>query len=245
MRRLLLAAAVAAITLAVMAVPAGARKKAAQTTVAHKFIGSENVEARVAATGEQEFAFKPFAVTCEKAKSSKAGQATTWPSESLFTVVKYSGCTATSSLPGMEELELKAKFLTPVDLNFNADGYVEAGAEGKLSEGKLQNAGEIEIALSGPFKCTIDVEPGVFPANGGVKPGKTFEVAKYANEEVKVEKGSKVSVKHKVAITTAITKMAYELEGEFCEALDKTEGKAGTYTGDLLAELPKGNLSWE
>ena len=34
------------------------------------------------------------------------------------------------------------------------------------------------------------------------------------------------------------------LEGEFCEALAKSEGKTGTYDGHLLAELPKGDLNW-
>jgi hypothetical protein len=56
-----------------------------------------------------------------------------------------------------------------------------------------------------------------------------------------IEKGKKAgTTQTKLAIDTALTKMPYEFEGEFCEAFSKTEGKTGTYSGALLAELPKG-----
>ena len=49
----------------------------------------------------------------------------------------------------------------------------------------------------------------------------------------------------KLAIATALTKVPYELEGEFCEALPKTEYKNGSYASSLVAEIKKGSISWE
>lgn len=243
MRRVLLTATLAVAALAVAVAPAAAHKGAA-TGVSHKFTGSETAEPRFAGES-QEFIAKPFTITCEKAKSSKTGATTTFPSENLLGVIKYSDCTATAALRGMEELELKAKFAEPVDLNFHANGYVEVGSGGTVTAGKLEGAGEIEIKLSGAIKCTIDLEAGTYPVKAATKPEELYEAAKFTPEEVKVEKGKKVTVKHNLSIATTLTKIPYEFEGEFCEAFNKTEGKNGEYTGTLLAELPKGNLGWE
>ncbi len=243
MRRLFGAHALAACMLVVGAAPALARGLT-DAAGPQQFLGSETAEPRFTGSGQQEFAFKPFTVTCEVAKSTKTGVTPQWPSQSLFAEIKFSGCTASAKLHGMEGLELKAKFLTPVQLNFDANGFVEAGAGGKPADGKLAGAGSIEIALSGAFKCTIDVEAGSFPAKAVKEPGEVYEAAQFKLEEVKLEKGKKTGVEDKLAIATALSKMDYTLEGEFCEALSKTEGKTGTYDGDLLAELPKGDLNW-
>jgi hypothetical protein len=244
MRRSLLALALAASTLAAAAQPALAHK-VRQAGVAHKFTGSEAAEVRASGSGVQEFVYGPFTVTCEKARSIKTGTMTSWPSESFLVQMKYSECEATAALHNMEELELKAKFLTPVSLVYHANGFVEAGAGGTLTGGKLVGASAIEIALGGVFKCTIDVEPGTFPVKAIKKPEEMFEAASYKVEETTIEKGKKTSVRKTLAIKTALAKMTYELEGEFCEALSKTEGRTGSYTGSLLAELPKGSLGWE
>lgn len=242
MRRLLLAPTLAASALAIAATSALAHKPA-QIVTKHEFTGSEQIEVRAAASGAQKFTFGPFAVTCEKAKSGHG--TASWPSETLSVQMKYSGCSAVASLRGMGELDLKAKFLTPLTLNFHANGFVEAGAEGTIAGGKLEGATEAEIALSGPFKCTIDVEPGTFPSRALRKPEEQFEVATYKVEETKIEKGKHAGVQDKLAIATALSKMAYEFEGQFCEALSKTEGVSGAYAGTLLAELPKASLGFE
>jgi len=244
MRRSLLAPALAASALAIAATPALAHR-AAVAAAPHAFTGSEQLEVRASASGAQTFTFGPFAVTCEKAKSVTGHGTAMWPSQTLAVEMKYSGCSAVAMLHGMGELKLKAKFLTPLTLNYHSNGFVEAGAEGTVVDGKLEGAHEAEIALSGAFKCTIDVEPGTFPARAIKKPEEQFEAATYKVEEEKIEKGKKVGVQDKLAITTALSKMAYEFEGEFCEALSKTEGKSGSYSGALLAELPKANLGFE
>jgi hypothetical protein len=237
-----LAPALAVSVLALAAAPAVAKKKA-EPLNPHKFVGTVNAEPRFA--GESaEFGLKPFTITCEKAKSTSSGVTPTFPSKTLTAVVRYSGCEAEATL-NKAEYELKAKFLSAVTFNYRANGVVEVGAGGTVKEGKLEGAGEIEIAVKGPFKCTIDIEAGTYPVNSLKKPEAEFEAAKFENEEETIEKGKGSVVVKKLAINTALTKMPYELEGEFCEALPKTEYTTGTYSGSLVAEIKKGDIGWE
>lgn len=243
-RRLLAAVAIALAGLALGVAPALARK--AKVVVSHHFTGSEMAEPKFTATSGQEFVFKPFTISCEKAKSAKTGAATSFPAESILTEVKFSGCEATAELHGLGEHELKARFESPVSIDYHANGFVEIGSGGTISEGKLTGAGSIEIALSGQFRCTIDVEAGTYPAAAANNPNKLYEAAIFTPEEVKIEKGKKSFTKKRLAVKNAFTRLPYAFEGEFCEAFAKTEGKAGSYSGTLQAELPKfGSLGWE
>jgi hypothetical protein len=243
MRNTLVAATALVVALLALAAPAGAQKKA-QTPNPHKFVASANAEPRFSG-GTQEFQFKPFTITCEAAKSTPSGVTPTFPSKTLTAVVKYSGCEAEAKIAS-SEYELKARFLSPVTFNLHANGYVEMGAGGTVKEGKLEGAGPIEIAVKGPFKCLIDVEAGTYPAKALTKPEGEYEAVKYKDEEVTVEKGHKGPVvEHKLGIAAALTKLPYELEEEFCEALPNTEGTSGTYTGALTAEIKNATIGWE
>ncbi len=130
-------------------------------------------------------------------------------------------------------------------LNYHANGVVEIGAGGTVTKGKLEGAGEIEIAVKGPFKCTIDIPPGTYPSKSVNKPEAQYEATKFTTEEEAIERGKTSIVLKRLELGTALTKVPYELEGEFCEALPKTEFTAGTYEGSLLAEIKKGQISWE
>ena len=99
------------------------------------FVGSEAAEPRFTATGDQEFVFKPFTVSPKQAKSTRTALTPEWPAQSLIAEVRYSGCTATAKLGAIGEVELKARFAAPVDLDFNANGFVEAGVGGKHQMG--------------------------------------------------------------------------------------------------------------
>ena len=60
-----------------------------------------------------------------------------------------------------------------------------------------------------------------------------------------VEKGAATTVKDQVAITTALTKIGYELEaGDSAKRLPKPEGRTGAYDGGLVAGLTEGSLEW-
>jgi hypothetical protein len=236
-----LAPALALAALALAATPALAAKTEAPNP--HKFVASENVAPRF--TGEtQVFNLKPFTITCEKAKSTTSELTPTFPSKTLTAVVKYTGCEAEATL-SKAEYELRAKFLSPVTLNYHANGVVEMGAGGTIEEGKLEGAGEIEIAVKGPFKCTIDIPAGTYPSKSLKKPEAEYEAAKFQDKEETVETNKGPVVVKKLGISTALTKVPYELEGEFCEALPKTEYTGGSYMGSLVAEIKKGSIGWE
>jgi hypothetical protein len=233
--------ALAVLVLALSTTPAVAQKT--EPPNPHKFVGSENVEPRFAGES-QEFALKPFTITCEKAKSTSAGTAPTFPSKTLTAVIKYSGCEAEATI-GRAEYELKAKFASPVTFNYRANGAVEVGAGGTVKEGKLEGAGAIEISVKGPFKCVIDIPAGTYPAQALKKPEGEYEAAKFTNKEETVEKGKKSVVVKTLGISTALTKVPYELEGTFCEALPKTEFGSGSFTGSLVASIKNATIGWE
>jgi hypothetical protein len=233
--------ALAVSLLSLAAAPAGAKKVEAPNP--HQFTGSGTAEPRF--TGEsQEFKLKPFAITCEKAKSAASGVAPAFPSKTLTAVIKYAGCSATAKI-GKTEFELKAKFHSAITFNFRANGVVEAGAGGTVKEGKLEEAGPIELSVTGPFKCSIEIAPGTFPATALKKPEAEFEAATYTNEETTVEKRKKMVVEHKLGIAAALTRLHYTLGGTFCEALPKTESGTGAYAGSLLGEIKNGSLGRE
>ncbi|HTA33512.1 MAG TPA: hypothetical protein VK721_08820 [Solirubrobacteraceae bacterium] len=247
MRRSITSAlALAGLTLAALALaaaPAVAAKRSAEAPNTHQFVGSANVEPRFA--GESaEFDLKPFEVECEKEKSTTSGVTPTFPSKTLTAVVKFSECEAEAELDGAE-YEFKAKFLSPVTFVYHANGIVEMGAGGTVNDGKLEGAGEIEIAVKGPFKCTIDIPAGTYPSTSAKHPEAEYEAAKFTNLEETIETGKGPVLEKKLGISTALSRVPYELEGEFCEALPRTEFTKGTFEGSLVAEIKKGTLDRE
>jgi hypothetical protein len=236
----LASAGLALSVLALAATPALAGKRSAEAPNAHQFVASANVAPKF--TGEVELDLKPFEVECEKAKSTSATSA--FPSKTLTTVVKFGECEAEAELHGAE-YEFKAKFLSPVTFNYHANGVVEIGAGGTVNEGKLEGAGEIEIAVKGPFKCTIDIPAGTYPATSLKHPEAQYEAAKFTNLEETIETGKGSVLEKKLGIATALSKVPYEFEGEFCEAWPKTEFTKGTLASSLVGEIKKGTLGWE
>ena len=231
-----LALAVAAIAASPTA--AGAHKTAEPNP--HQFVGTAGASPRF--SGESaELNLKPFTVTCEKEKGSSSS---TLPSKTLTTVVKFSDCEAEATLHGAE-YELKAKFTSPITLNYHANGVVEIGSGGTVTEGKLEGAGPVEIAVKGAFKCVIAIEAGTYPAKSVKKPEAEYTAATYTDEEVAAEVHKQPVSYEKLNIATALTKLPYDLEGEFCEEMPKTEYKAGTFTSSLLGEVKKGSVGWE
>ena len=234
------ALALAALALLLTAVPAAAVK--IEPPNPHKFVGTATAPPTF--TGEGEFALKPFNITCEKVKSTSSGVLPTFPSTTLTAIVKYSGCTAEGTI-ARAEYELKARVPAAVTFNYHANGVVEVGSGGTVTNGKLEGAGPVEIAVSGPFKCTIAIAAGTYPTKSLKKPEAQYEAATFLNEEETVVRGKTSELVKKLAISTALTKLPYALGGEFCEALPKTEYTGGSASNSLLAQIKKGDISWE
>jgi hypothetical protein len=238
----LASAGLAFSVLALAATPAVAGKRGGEAPNAHQFVASANVAPKF--TGEVELDLKPFEIECEKAKSTTSSVTPAFPSKTLTTVVKFGECEAEAELHGAE-YEFKAKFLSPVTFNYHANGVVEIGAGGTVNEGKLEGAGEIEISVKGPFKCTIDIPAGTYPATSLKHPEAQYETAKFTNLEETIETGKGSVLEKKLGIATALNKVPYEFEGEFCEAWPKTEFTKGTLESSLVGEIKKGTLGWE
>jgi hypothetical protein len=219
----------------------------ATTASAHQFTGSVSEEVRAQGVGTQEFAFKPFTIECEAAKSVKSEDDVTLPSPTLYLTVAYSKClTKNAKFHKVELPPVKTTFKAPVDLEFHANGFVESGAESE-STSSIENAGAVEIAMKGAFKCTISWGPQTIPAKAIKKPAEQYEAALFEKDEETTEnlKRFPLGVQDKLLIKSDLKRMTFELSEGICEEFESTEGKTGSYVGTLRAELPKGNLGWE
>jgi hypothetical protein len=232
-----LTAAVALLALAVFAAPASALKEPNP----HKFVGTEGGEPRF--SGEAEFELKPFFVECGKARGKSPGPVT-FPSKTLTAVMKFGECEAEATV-AKAEYEFEHVKVSPITFNYHANGFVEIGSGGTVKEGKLEGAGPIEITVKGPFKCTISIEPGTVPAGAIAKPEAEFEAVTFTNHEETVLKGKTSTLIKKLGINNALSRMHYELEGEFCEALPNTEFTNGKMEGLFEGEIKKGQLARE
>jgi len=193
--------------------------------------------------GPQEFRLKPFIITCTSAKSK--GAITSNFSKTIFEKVKYSGCTTPIKI-GSETVQTAAKFKGAVDYEYNANGFLEDGAESQ-SNVRLVNASSIEISVQHLGKCLIEMEAQTLPEKAEEKPEKVYGDAVFApftvpNLNTKFFPGGEQT---KLQITNNFKKIEYEIEGGLCEQFERTSGEAGTASGILNAELKDGNLSWE
>jgi hypothetical protein len=226
---------------------AGAIGSVATTASAHQFTGSASEEVHAVGVGTQEFAFKPFKITCEKAVSVKTHSDVTFPAPALFLAVKYSDCvTKNAKFHKVELPPVKTTFITPVDYEFHANGFVETGAESE-SASEVTNAGAVEISMKGAFKCVISWEPQTVPIKAIKKPTEQFEAALFENVEEKAENTKRfpLGIQNEVLVKSDLKSMHFELDEGICEEFESTEGKTGSYVGTLRADLNKGNLGWE
>ena len=221
---------------ATLAVLFGVMAAVAVPASAHEFTGSVAGAPRLRGEGEQVFVFKPFTITCESAKSVPSEYA--WAPQMFYVEVKYSRCTTPGvKYHGTEFEPAKVKFLTPVDFEYHANGIVQMGAE---ANGEIATAGAIELTIK-DYKCVVSWEPQSVPAK--MKKGvELYEAAKFTPE--KVEGKGKNKEQEKLVIENKLTKMKYELSEGICEGFSSTEGKSGSYTGTLVAELKGADFGW-
>ncbi len=219
-----------AITAVAAAVAASAALAVPAT--AHEFTSPQGPGETRAIGGEQEFHFRPFHVTCEVAHSVKTESLAEWPSQTLTLTVKYSKCsTHAGRVAKTEGPGIPTHFNEPVTLTYHANGYVEVGA--------------MSIHVGGDFKCTISTEAQTIPAKALKHPEEEFMAAAFVDEEIMTE-SKKLPIQDVVSVNNAEVKnIHFTLEEGFCEELEQTEGKSGSYTGTLQASVPHADLSWK
>lgn len=212
---------------------------------AHQFTGERPGEPRVDGVASQQFYFKPFTITCERARSVKSGNVMSFPSPTLYVSVKYSDCTtAAGTLHGHEQRPIKTRFSDPVDLEYHANGFVESGA-GSESKSEIKNASAVEIVFD-RARCVISWPPQTTPSQALQNPIEEFDAATFEHEEIEYGPPEFEADKDGVRIHNDLTGMSYTLEGALCGDIEPAEADTGAYTGILVAELPGSRgLSWE
>jgi len=148
MRHFKIAVGLVVMSLAVGAAPA----------MAHEFISSGGP---TKGKGEEQlFKLGPFRIEC--ARATVNGSAAAGSSQTLFSEIKMHRCETFASLGG-NEIELKTKFVTPLDVEYHANGFVEIGSEGEEIEGNATLlGGSVELKIK-TLKCVITLPEQTLP----------------------------------------------------------------------------------
>ena len=164
--------------------------------------------------------------------------------QTLFSEEKLRACTTEAKLGG-NPIFLKTKFVTPLDVEYHANGFVEIGSEGEEVEigNTTLKGGTVELKIK-TLKCVIKLPEQTLPKAAEKKPGGEFEAATYSNEEE--EKG-----KHKfnkLSIFNEWKGIHFEYGQGQCEEFKTSEEElhSGRYEGELIEEVPMGgNLEFQ
>ncbi len=227
---------------------------AASPALAHEFTASK--AGRVAGTVEatQTFKFGPFKVTCEKASAKGAVAAGGAPT--FATSIKFSKCTTEGKI-GSKPIKLPTHFLTPVAIEYHANGFVESGSELEEVEGvAVLKGGSAELKVytgvteeHEKSRCEIVWEEQTIPLKAERKPELEYSAVTYSNEtrpETNLKKFPE-GLQHYIKVSNAFKGIKYEFDGEPCEEWGKEEGSeggGGTYTGAFPQILAGGNFEF-
>lgn len=228
---------------------------AAAPALAHEFTASKTGKTTGKAETEQKFKFGPFKISCEqvKAKGAQAAGA----SSTLAVALRFAKCVDEVKF-GAKSAFVPTRFLTPLAVEYHANGYVETGSELEEFEGSATLAGgeaEIKVytgVIPGEHeksRCTIFWPEQTIPLKAIKKPEAEYSAATYSNvvTPVPVSKKFPEGLRHSLSISNSFKGIKYVFEGEPCEEWGKEEGEeggAGTYLGTFPVFLNGGNLEF-
>jgi hypothetical protein len=236
--------AVVACSVAVAATPA----------MAHEFIASKAGKTTGVTESTQLLHFGPFKIKCLKTEAK--GLVAGGTSKTYATSIKFKKC-QTSAKIGVHEIFLGTKFLTPLAVEYHANGFVETGSELEEVEGAVVlKGGSVKIKVNTgqteeftKSECTISWPEQTLPKKAITDPEGEFFMASFSNEERAHVKSKEFedSQQHFIKITNAFKGIKVEFEGEPCEEWGKEEGPeagGGTYSGSFPQFLVGGNLTY-
>jgi hypothetical protein len=226
----------------------------AAPALAHEFIASKEGATHGVSETEQLFKFGAIKIKCQKA--SAKGKVAAGPSQTYATAIKYAKC-LTSAKVGNHEIFLGTRFLTPLAIEYHANGFVETGSELEEVEGKAVVAGgsaQLKIntgktAEGTKSECTLSWPEQTIPLKAVKAPEGEYSSATYSNAANPhlVTKNFPDGLQHYIVISNSLKGIKYELEGEPCEEWGKEEGPeggGGTYFGSFPQLLTGGNLEY-
>lgn len=245
--RMALALAVATCAFVVMTAPA----------LAHEFEASKTGKTHGVEESEQTFKFGAFRITCQKV--SAKGAVALGTSSTYATAIKFSKClTAASVGAGARKIFLATRWLTPLAIEYHANGFVESGSELEEVEGKAVIAGgsaELKVNTGKTeegekSECHLSWPEQTIPLKAVKNPSGEYSAASYMPDAVghNTTKNFPDGKQHYIVISNEFKGIKYELEGEPCEEWGREEGPeggGGTYTGSFPQFMNGGNLTFQ
>jgi hypothetical protein len=220
----------------------------AAPALAHEFTASASGTTKGTTEEVQTFKFGPFKITCLRAVSK--GLVAAGSSKTLNDTIKFMKCSTEGKI-GTHKIELQTRFVTPLVVEYHANGFVETGSETVEEEGSAKLAGgevQLKVSAGAKFKCNINWPEQTLPVRAEKNPEGEFSAATYSNEPGKLGKKFPGGQQTKLLIANNFKAISFEFEGEPCETFGKEEGpeggKTGTYLGELPDELGVGSLEF-
>ncbi len=232
----------------------GAFALAASPALASEFFASKEGKTNGSSETVQAFKFGAFKIKCAKVSTTgavNAGSETTYA-----TKIKYAKC-LTEARIGTKPIFLASHFVTPLAIEYHANGFVETGSETTEVEGEaVVTGGSAEIKVNtgktaefANSECHLRWPAQTIPLKAEKHPEEPYSSATYANatRPHAVSKTFPEGLQHYIVISNEFKGIKYELEGEPCETWGKEEGPeggGGTYTGSFPQYLSGGNLEF-
>jgi hypothetical protein len=226
----------------------------AAPALGHEFIASKEGKTSGVSETEQLFKFGAFKIKCQKANAK--GAVAAGSTKTYATAVKYAKCLTTAKV-GTHVIFLGTKWLTPLAIEYHANGFVETGSEIEEVEGKAVIAGgsaEIKVNTGKTeegtrSECHLYWPEQTIPLKAEKAPEGEYSSATYTNAANPhlVNKNFPDGLQHYIVITNEFKGIKYEFEGEPCEEWGKEEGPeggGGTYFGTFPQLLSGGNLEF-
>lgn len=227
----------------------------AAPALAHEFIASTSNKTNGTAETEQVFKFGPFKIKCGRANAK--GLVAAGSSETYATSIKFTKCLTEAKL-GVHTIFLGTRFLTPLAVEYHANGFVETGSELEEFEGSAVLAGgsaEIKVNQGKTeegkkAECHIVWPEQTLPMKAIKNPTGEYSEATYANitKPHLANKTFPEGLQHGINISNTFKGIKFEFEGEPCEEYGREEGPeghAGKYTGSFPQFLTGGNLEFQ
>jgi hypothetical protein len=227
---------------------------AASPALAHEFIASKAGKVHGAEESEQLFKFGAIKMKCQQA--SAAGKVAGGSTQTFATLIKFSKCLTTAKV-GTHEIFIATKWLTPLAIEYHANGFVESGSMVSEIEGRTVLAGgsaviKINTGKTEEFEkseCHVSWPPQTIPRKAITSPTEEFSAATYTNAANPhlVTKAFPDGLQHYIIVTNAFKGITFELEGEPCETWGREEGPeggGGTYNGSFPELLTGGNFEF-
>jgi hypothetical protein len=227
----------------------------ATPALAHEFTASKTGKTSGTANTEQLFKFGPFHITCEKATAK--GAVAAGSTQTFASTIKYNKCSTEGKISS-KKIKLPTRFLTPLAIEYHANGFVETGSETEEGiEGEAVLAGgsaelKVNTGLTEEHhasRCNIVWPEQTLPLKAVAKPEGEYSFASFPNmtrPESNVNKFPD-GFQHYILVTNALKGIKVEFEGEPCEEWGKEEGaesSGGTYSGSFPAILAGGNFEF-